>query len=268
MNPFNMLYQMSGVMLFISGAVLVIAALLIIHWSSRTRNQPARINGESAEELVARINRVAPLALRTVPFAELPLDEAFVMALVPTAAVGAARPAAPRDPAVTTYRISSATLAAAYRYLTQRLPDRANAEPEWLLAVSGLKLPTGERTLETLIEIQLRQQDSIRAAFDMNAFTAAAVTLTAHGQALHAIFHSHRFAGAPGPSGVDLALQRQLDQGYPAIQAVFSEDGYVRFFGGARPWSVEVQGRGVVRLADDLYRITERAVLPTPEVRP
>lgn len=241
MPLFAIVYQLSRPLLFLAGVALTLLMLLSAAWARRTMRR-----AQAAP-------RPLPHVVRTVGWADLPLEEAFYPALLlvlPRSPPSV--PAASTD--TTTYRISSATLAAAYRYLTQRLPDRADAEPEWLLVVSGLKLPTGERTLETLIEIQLQQQDSSRAAFDMAAFTATAVTLHAHGQALHAIFHSHRFAGPPGPSGVDKALQRQLDAGYPAIQAVFSEDGYVRFFGGARPWQIEVHGRGVERLAADLYR--------------
>ncbi len=263
MNPLDTIYWLSGPALFALGTGFALCVFLAIAYERRQQRRRA-----AAGSAVCSSHAV-PIASRVVPFADLPLDEAFYLALVP--AISRATPPAQQPTATTdgtVYRISSATLAAAYRYLTQRLPDQANAEPEWLLAISGLKLPTGERTLETLIEIQLRAQDPVRAAFDMRAFTAAAVTLTTHGQALHAIFHSHRFAGPPSPSGVDLALQRQLDVAYPAIQAIFSEDGYVRFFGGAQPWQVTVHGRGVERIAADLYRITERAVLPTPAVRP
>lgn len=163
------------------------------------------------------------------------------------------------------YWISSATLAEAYRFLTQRLPATGQ-EPEWMLAVTGIR--NGHiRTLEHLIEVKLASQSAGQASFDMQDFTRIAVSLHEHGQALHAIFHSHRFSGPPHPSAVDDRLQRLLEEGgYPAIQAVFSEDGYVRFFARQRRFAVQVYGKGVTCIdrAHFLYRLVHFSTLPHP----
>jgi len=167
--------------------------------------------------------------------------------------------------AVPTYWVSSATLAEAYAYLTQRLPG-TNQEPEWMLAVSGLKRDH-VRTLEHLIEVKLATQSGGQASFDIQDFTRIAIALHEHGQALHAILHSHRFQGPPHPSGTDDRLQRRLEEGgYPAIQAVFSEDGYVRFFASQRQFAVEVNGKGVEPVDREgyLYRIVHFDTLPHP----
>ncbi len=167
--------------------------------------------------------------------------------------------------AVPTYWVSSATLAEAYAYLTQRLPN-TNQEPEWMLAVSGLRR-NHVRTLEHLIEVKLATQSSGRASFDIEDFTRITVMLHEHGQALHAVFHSHRFAGPPHPSSTDDRLQRQLEEGgYPAIQAIFSEDGYVRFFTSQRRFVIEVHGKGVQPVDREgyLYRIVHFSTLPHP----
>lgn len=163
------------------------------------------------------------------------------------------------------YCISSSTLAEAYHYLTQRSPT-SGAEPEWMLAVTGIHRE-GLRTLEQLVEVKLARQSAGQAAFDMAHFTAVAVTLHEHGQALHAVFHSHRFAGPPQPSSIDYRLQRLLEEGgYPAIQAVFSEDGYVRFFSDKRPFTIEVIGKGAEQhdCGSRTYRIVEHGTLPRP----
>lgn len=164
-----------------------------------------------------------------------------------------------------TYWISSCTLAYAYRFLTQHLPG-TNQEPEWMLAVTGLK-HGGIRTLDHLIEVKLATQSSGQASFDMQGFTHIAISLHEHGQALHAIFHSHRFHGPPSPSVTDDRLQCILEEGgYPAIQAVFSEDGYVRFFARRRRFAVEVHGKGVTAVDRErlLYRIVQFSTLPHP----
>ena len=170
--------------------------------------------------------------------------------------------AAPLHEGTTTFWVSSSSLAQAYAHLTKRLPG-SDAEPEWMLAASGLHIGS-LRTLETLIEVRLGTQSTGRASFDMRHFTEVALSLMEHGQALHGIFHSHRFRGPPSPSGTDGHLQRVLAEGgYPAIQAVFSEDGYVRFFAD-RPFAIRVYGKGVVHVEGHLYRIVHFGTLPHP----
>jgi hypothetical protein len=162
------------------------------------------------------------------------------------------------------YVVSPVTLAQAYAHLTPRLPE-SGEEPEGMLAVTGVQ-QDGWRTLEHLIDVPLAKQSATTASFDMRQFARIAITLYEKGLALHAIFHSHRFAGQPQPSPVDWRLQDLLDQGgYPAIQAVFSEDGYVRFF-ARRPFSVTVAGKGVqcVDQAASLYRLVHFDMLPGP----
>jgi len=184
-----------------------------------------------------------------------------------TALAPAESVAGPDSTGVHRYCISASTLAEAHVFLTQHLPG-ASQEPEWMLAVTGVKLGA-IRTLERLIEVKLASQSFGQASFDMQDFTRIAVVLHDYGQALHCIFHTHRFNGPPHPSGTDMRLQRTLEEGgYPAIQAVFSEDGYVRFFAHQRPFAVQVYGKGVRSVNDsaELYHIVQRGALPYPAV--
>lgn len=178
-------------------------------------------------------------------------------------------PPADGEPALKIHRyvISSATLAEAHAYLTQHRPG-ARSEPEYMLAVTGI-LVDSVRTLERLIEVRMSQQSSGRASFDMQAFMEIALTLYEHGQHLHAVFHSHRFAGPPAPSGTDTRLQGILEEGgYPAIQAVFSEDGWVRFFANNRQFTIEIHGTGatVIDGHPNTFRIVQFDTLPHPAV--
>ena len=175
-------------------------------------------------------------------------------------------PTLPADlaPGIPTYLVSSATLAQAHAHLSRAHPN-GGPEPEWMLAVTGIKKDE-LRTLEHLFEIKLANQSTVSAAFDMQDFAANAITLHEHGQALHAIFHNHPFPGRPTPSGVDWRLQEVLDTGgYPAIQAVFSSDGYIRFF-AKRPFVVTVFGTGAECVDQDnfLYRLVHFGTLPHP----
>ena len=162
-----------------------------------------------------------------------------------------------------TYWISSTTLAQAYAYLTQALPTTGE-EPEWMLAATGIHVGN-IRTLETLVEIKLEMQSIGGASFDMSAFRRVAQHLYAHGQALHAVLHSHPTRGHPHPSQTDWRLQRILEQGgYPAIQAVFSRDGYVQFYAKERRFTVKVDGKGAQHVLgkEGLFHISERGALP------
>jgi hypothetical protein len=189
----------------------------------------------------------------------------------PMARAAGPAPASQAAPTSTTnrYSIASATLAEAYAYLVQHLPG-TKQEPEFMLAVSGTMVDE-VRTLDRLIEVRMDCQSFGQAAFDMQDFTRIAVALFEHGQELHAVFHSHRFGGVPTPSGTDMRLQSVLEEGgeqsgYPAIQAIFSEDGYVRFFAKERPFRIEIHGTGVrpVDGQPNTFRIVQFSTLPHP----
>jgi hypothetical protein len=218
-------------------------------------------DAETAQQLCEELKRF--LGSAAAAQALLPSLDAILKLPAP-APLAESKPVLPAPaPARTSYCISSAALAQAHAFLVQRLPGGAG-EPEWMLAVTGLKWD-GVRTLEHLIAVRLATQSGARASFDMQHFTSVAVALHEHGQALHAVFHSHRFSGPPGPSSVDMSFQETLDV-YPAIQAVFSENGYVKFYGGKHPFAIQVYGKGVKQDGRDpfLYRIVHFDTLPEP----
>jgi len=236
-------------------------------------NQAQRLGDSVAMERVRQsLERFLTVTAATTNM--MPQIQALLASPTETGAVPAQtkppRPSVPEPAAAVSgqediYLISSATLAQAYSFLTQHLPG-SGYEPEWMLAVTGLRQGR-MRTLEHLIEVRLASQSLAQASFDMKDFMRVAITLYEHGQALHAVFHSHRFSGPPHPSGTDDRLQQILEEGgYPAIQAVFSEDGYVRFFAKKRRFSVQVYGKGVVPADGDknLYRIVHFGTLPDP----
>lgn len=209
--------------------------------------------GKQLEDYLRVVGEVAPIF--TSLSSPQPAQPVRLLSPVPATNSQAQPPA---------YMLSSATLAQAHAQLTKHLPG-AGEEPEWMLAVTGMKLGN-LRTLEHLIDVSLASQSAARASFDMQEFARIAITLDEKGMALHAIFHSHRFAGPPQPSAVDWRLQDLLDQGgYPAIQAVFSEDGYIRFF-ARRAFTVAVSGKGVecVDPTASLYRLVHFGTLPNP----
>lgn len=77
---------------------------------------------------------------------------------------------------------------------------------------------------------------------------------------LLAHFHSHPGVGLglTMPSGTDRDYQSRLEQGgYPVVAAIFSRDGYVRFFRLDNNVSVNVHGEGVEEIEPNIFRITD-----------
>lgn len=85
------------------------------------------------------------------------------------------------------------------------------------------------------------------------------IKLEQFGHRLLAHFHSHPGNGpeATRPSGTDTGFQKRLeDAGYPAVAAIFSRDGYVRFFRLDNDLEVEIYGEGVEQHDKNSFRLT------------
>jgi hypothetical protein len=161
------------------------------------------------------------------------------------------------------YITSSLFLRDCYAYLIRgnqvgRRHNTAN-EPEWACAVTGLRI--GQvRTLEQLLPVKIAYQSVGGVRLTVEGLQQVLFSLHGFGHALHAVFHSHRMHGPDGaqPSTIDLRTQEHvLEPAYLAIQAVFTEDGYVHFFAFKRDFEVEIYGKGVERVEDKLYRLQQ-----------
>jgi hypothetical protein len=150
------------------------------------------------------------------------------------------------------YVVSTIFLADCCAYLTQ-------GRAEWLHAVTGVRLGSCFYTLDRMIPLDLIVQSAARATADPAAVFQAIRNLADSGHVLHAVFHSHRMRGVPGPSSIDRELQHRLDRGgYPAIQAIFSDDGFVRFFAGEKPFEIKIYGTGAEKINERVYKLTDR----------
>ena len=71
--------------------------------------------------------------------------------------------------------------------------------------------------------------------------------------------HCHPGCGSEStrPSGIDIKTHTDLELYYPVIGAIFSQDGYVRFFSAGKPFQIEIFGKGVVKVDDNVYRIQD-----------
>lgn len=78
------------------------------------------------------------------------------------------------------------------------------------------------------------------------------------GSRLISYFHSHpgNGMGATKPSGTDHDTQDGYERGgYPSVGAIFSRDGYVRFYSHNRDFQVEVSGKGGEQVEEKIFRL-------------
>jgi hypothetical protein len=153
--------------------------------------------------------------------------------------------------ASTSYVAGSWFLYDCHTYLTQR-------QPEWLHYVTGVRVQ-GVRTLDRIVGFALAEQSMTYVRGDEEASRDALCDIAERGHFLHGAFHSHRAKG-PGsisPSQTDIRHQERLERGrYPVVSAIFSEDGYIRFFTLHRPFAVAIFGTGVEQIDDALFKLT------------
>lgn len=84
------------------------------------------------------------------------------------------------------------------------------------------------------------------------------IKLEQFGHRLLACFHSHPGKGADAthPSGTDESFQQRLeDGGHIAVAAIFSRDGFVRFFRMDKEPEIEIYGAGVEKHGKNLFRL-------------
>jgi proteasome lid subunit RPN8/RPN11 len=71
-------------------------------------------------------------------------------------------------------------------------------------------------------------------------------------------FHSHpgRGIGATLPSSIDRTFQERLERGgYPTVAAVFSRDGFVRFFRLDNNFELQIFGKGAEKVEPNIFHL-------------
>lgn len=179
----------------------------------------------------------------------LSLTQVFICQLATILGLEIPKPVLSKDGEIT-YRVGSWFLNDCHKFLTQK-------EPEWMHYVTGLNV-SGVRTLDRMVAFKLEKQSAGYVKGDEEATRDALWDLTEFGHALHGVFHSHRMRGLPTPSGIDIAHQERLERGrYPVVSAIFSEDGYIRFFTLKQPFNVEIYGKGVDEVGEHAFKLTK-----------
>ena len=128
---------------------------------------------------------------------------------------------------------------------------------ELLHLVTGSKLSANQRTLDRMIQVALEAHSHANARANQPDLQKLLIEFSGWGHTLHGMFHSHPGYGkeATKPSFIDLNTQKLYEKGgYPLVGAIFSRDGYVRFF-SSNPVAVTVFGAGVEQHEEHVFKI-------------
>jgi hypothetical protein len=104
------------------------------------------------------------------------------------------------------------------------------------------------------------KRNLVKAVGNPGATHALLIKLEQFGHRLLGHFHSHPGNGASAttPSVTDTNFQRRLETaGYPTVAAIFSRDGFLRFFRLDRPVEVRIHGTRVEAIGDGVYRLAD-----------
>ncbi len=149
------------------------------------------------------------------------------------------------------YSVSSLFLRDSFKLLNKR-------PVESLHFVTGPEIK-GTKVLDRIVDFTLEQQSTVYAKADTEAVREALIYLSRHEFKLWGCFHIHPGNGVRSihPSGTDMTLDRLLARGgYECIGAIFSRDGFVRFF-SSKDFEINIYGNGVEKINEKIYRITE-----------
>jgi hypothetical protein len=181
-------------------------------------------------------------------FSEITATNEFIVTLDEIAQTMQPRPRSD----VPRFVVSSLFLHECFKKLTA---DRS----EQFSFITGIEI-AGAFVLNQILELE--HDSRTPAGVQANAaFThRLLVTLERFGHRLLAHVHSHPGNGPSSttPSGIDENFQSRLERaGHLAVAAIFSRDGYVRFFRMDRKFEVEVFGEGVKKHAPNVFQITQ-----------
>jgi len=142
-------------------------------------------------------------------------------------------------------------------FLRNCLKELAKIKEESILYITGLNFGS-IRTLDQSLNIKHEIQTTSYASVDKQDNRNVLATLNRNGQHLNAYFHAHPGYGinATMPSPTDEELQIDLEKGgYKAIGGIFNREGYVRFFSGSLEYEIEVIGKGVEKIDENIFKI-------------
>jgi hypothetical protein len=166
----------------------------------------------------------------------------------------ALRRAEPLENSIWTLEVSSMLL----NDVRQILIDKSGRENEcYCTGVADIAL---NRAVPTkLTTIKLAKQSTVFAEGAVKSVYQILSEFDRWGHPALLFCHCHPGNGAEStrPSGIDLRTHADLELCYRIVGVIFSQDGYVRFFGAGKPFQIEIFGTGVTKVDDNVYRIQD-----------
>jgi hypothetical protein len=144
------------------------------------------------------------------------------------------------------YVISSLLLYDVYNALVARKSKGENGE--LMCYVTGVKTDH-KYVLTKILQPELSERSIVRVRAERDSSHRIFLMLEDYGHGLYAWFHDHLARGeaATNPSLTDDDTQEGLARGgYAAIGGIFSQDGFLRFF-GANDADIIISGKGVLK---------------------
>lgn len=152
------------------------------------------------------------------------------------------------------YAVSSLFLYECFRKLTAD-------EKEQFVFITGSEVD-GVLVLDQAIELVHERRTALGVEAEPKSTHRLLIKLEQFKHRLLGHFHSHpgRGPNATHPSGIDQRFQQRLETaGHVAVAAIFSRDGYIRFFRLDHNFSLEIHGAGVEECEPNVYRLTNLA---------
>ena len=148
------------------------------------------------------------------------------------------------------YVVSSLFLHESFKKLTAD-------QNEQFFFVTGSEVD-GVLVLDQVVEFAHQSRTMMGVVAEPSSTHKLLIKLEQFGQRLLGHFHSHPGTGpdATHPSGTDEHFQRRLEGGGSvAVAAIFSRDGYIRFFRLDEDLEIEIHGVGVEKHEPNIYRL-------------
>jgi hypothetical protein len=135
--------------------------------------------------------------------------------------------------------------------------ELTRTEDEGLHAVSG-SVVGRLRTLDRMVPLRLSRQSVAGASADDRSLADQLIKLNEFGLLVLAYFHSHPGQGADAttPSGTDRRTQEAMEEaGAEIVGAIFSRDGYVRFYANRFQPKVKVVGKRIEEVMPNVFHL-------------
>lgn len=129
---------------------------------------------------------------------------------------------------------------------------------EQLSFITGVEVD-GSLILNQILDLEHDRRTAIGVEANQGFTHRLLIQLDRFRHRLLAHAHSHPGTGpdATAPSGIDQRFQARLEHaGHVAVAAIFSRDGFVRFFRLQGAFEIVVFGEGVEAYAPNLFRLT------------